>query len=175
MAEIKIDSYRGFNLYYDEDENVFYSDLQNKWDLKKEPTRASLKDLKTVIDGHIKANASFSPFMALYAPLAWRSKDKQQRIPGASPEPIKILSVRKNGGLVVRKNKATKDEQLNPSSYSDDRQGLFEMNDHNKSLIKEMDQLITERKKLEKRMNDCLEKFQPLDLQFIDQFTVSDK
>lgn len=175
MAEIKIDSYRGFNLYYDEDENVFYSDLQNKWDLKKEPTRASLKDLKTVIDGHIKANASFSPFTALYSPLSWSSKDKKERIPSDEPEPIKIMSVRKNGGLLVRKHKMQKDEQFNASTYSDERQGLFILNDHNLTLIEKIKELKKEKAGIEEQIKRQLAKFQALPLDFIDQFIVTDK
>ena len=57
-----IEEYRTFKIWYSEDGDFFYSELKNRYEMSREPTRKSLKDLKLEIDKHIKKNLEFKPF-----------------------------------------------------------------------------------------------------------------
>lgn len=158
--------YRGFGLFYDEDMDVFFSDLQDRYDLKKEPTRKSLKDLKKIIDVTIKANAQFKPFEAYYASIGWGKEDEEKRVASDHPRKVKILAVKKDGGLMVEKNKDFFSTQINGK----DRLKLFIKDEHSEKIGAEIAMIEAEIDLLEKKKKNLYKKYKPLDLSFINDF-----
>jgi len=158
--------YRGFGLFYDEDDDVFFSDLQDRYQLKKEPVRTSLKNLKKVIDDMIKDNLNFEPFEALRASIGWGEYDKKKRIAHDVPTTVKILAIKKDGGLMVKSNDR-ESSQIN----GDDRYELFVKDAASEAVLAEIAILEADIDLLIKKKEKLYKKFKPLDLQFIDDFT----
>lgn len=157
--------YRGFGLFYDEDEDLFYSDLSDRYEMKKEPYRASLKSLKKTIDETIKLNAEFKPFVAYTASIGY-GDDKKKRVAQSVPRIIKILGVKKDGGLMVEKTKNQYRSQLN----GDDILELFIKNTASEKLSAEIAILEAEIDLLVKKKEALYKKYKPLDLSFIEDF-----
>ena len=158
--------YRGFGLFYDEHEDVFYSDLQDRYEIKKEPVRQSLKSLKKIIDETIKLNAEFKPFVAYIACIGW-GDDKKKRIAQSAPSSIKILGVKKDGGLMVEKTKNQYRSQINGDNVLE----LFVKDAASEKLGAEIAILEAEIDLLIKKKESLYKKYKPLDLSFIEDFT----
>lgn len=164
-----IEEYRTFQIWYSENEDVFYSELKDRYEMSREPTRRSLKDLKLEIDKHIKKNLEFKPFTTFL-------KD------GHEKEIIKILNVKVDGGLIY--------EYTNPKNYhygkkqhmsSESLHGkqydgtpwppkLFIINEHNQNVKEKIDHMTKMINKISKEQNDLEKTYEPLDLSFIEQF-----
>ena len=61
---IKIEDYKGFEIFYDEDSDKFITTMELN-NVVKEPKRASLKALRQEINTFVKLNLEFKPFKIL--------------------------------------------------------------------------------------------------------------
>lgn len=165
-----IEEYRTFKIYYDEGEDIFFSELKDRYELRNEPKRASLKSLKQEIDKYFKLNLEFIPFHTYYG------TDSDKKV-------IKICSVKSDGGLIYEMQDKT-DYHYNKGrqhlSASDlwgkEYDGrkkdpkLFIVNEMNATLREEIKKLKLEREKVDKKIDFLKKKFEPLDLSFIKDF-----
>lgn len=173
MSIIKLEPYRSFELYYDEDDDIFYSELKDRYKLKKEPKRSSLKSLKLEIDKHIKTNLNFKPFTAIL---------KSAYSPEVTGEFIKVIQVKKDGGLIYikigdkeeRKNHLSASEIIRykeeTNKYIKHYPVLYEASSKNNELRDKILLIEKEIKKLNKDKETLSHQYDPLDISFIDEF-----
>lgn len=94
-SAIPIEEYRGYEIAYDEEKDKFYCPVDNdKWDNKE---RKSLTAMKYAIDGHLKQNENFVPFVVIEA----------RRYHG-TPDKLTILSRTKDGKFVYENEEGKK-------------------------------------------------------------------
>ena len=172
-SDITMELYRGFTIYYSIEENIFHSTLQEKYDLKNEPKRQSLKDTRKVIDEYIKKNANFEPFEALLGGSAWGDKE---RILGDKPNRIIVTGIKKDGGLMCKhldKSHRGINEtfQLNNTHYNDDRKRLFEVHPDLDLILATVAYKEVQIDDLRQEIKEELAKVKPLSLSFIEDFT----
>jgi hypothetical protein len=158
--------YRGFGLFYDEDDDVFFSDLQERYPMKKEPIRTSIKGLKKIIDETIKLNANFKPFDAYIVSIGW-GEDKKKRIPQGLGSKVRITGVKKDGGLMVEKTKNQHNTQINGDSVLE----LFVKDAASEKIGAELALIDAEIDLLIQKKERLYKKYKPLDLSFIEEIT----
>ena len=165
----KIEEYRTFQIWYDEDEDVFFSELAERYEMRKEPTRKSLKTLKQEIDKLFKINLEFKPFTVFFG------EDSDKKI-------IKIVSVKSDGGLIYEwtdkkeyhfgHRQHISQDSLWGKDYNGDPRSpkLFIINEKNTKLREEITELTAERERIDNLIHSKKKKFEKLDLSFIKDF-----
>jgi hypothetical protein len=119
MSSILIEKYRGFEINFNPDEEVFHS-IINDEDGKRSK---SFSAVKKAIDEYIKENENFEPFYVI-------NISNFQREFG---EKLKIISIRKDGRFMFE-NKKKEKEQL--SLYHEKKYILYDPKVHDMQLVK---------------------------------------
>jgi hypothetical protein len=104
--DLLIDTYRGFDVYYIEEDDKFVCEMVME-DSHKTTKRSSLKSLKQEIDAFIKANASFKPFKIMHVEHGYGESDNKEF--SGNVKVWNAISVRKDGALVIEKEDGRKD------------------------------------------------------------------
>jgi len=102
--KVKIEDYRGFEISFDNEGEVFYT-LGSSWDV--ECTKKSYAAVKKWIDDYIKDNSEFKPFFIEQKESSWKEHKK-----------LKIIGIRKDGRFVFENSKGEK-EQLSEYDEKD--------------------------------------------------------
>lgn len=158
MDKFLIETYREHQIWYNADTDKFTVELliEDSW---REKGRKSLKDCRKAIDEHIKANAEFKPFICLHKAYS-------------DATIVKVLQVRKDGGLLLEKNGQTQTEISQPEQQLNGKTNYFfvynpdyvEWMDKKQEMIKRHQQELNEMRKQEPALT-------PLDLSFIKDIT----
>lgn len=164
---VTVNSYRGFKIWYDEDDDKFYTDLNDNayTDRSRMVKRQGLKAIRQEINDHIKKNLDFKPFEILF---------------GNDFIKKKVVSIRKDGAILVEKKKGEwggrdwvkvkeVDGELVPAS---DWYKLFQYNDDAEKIIANIAILEAEKDILDKKVKEWKKKFKPLDLSFIKPYII---
>lgn len=173
MDKIKIEVYRNFQIVYDVENDCFHTNLQGRYEIKKEPKRGGLADLRKVIDSYIKDNLNFTPFLAYKGDIGYDyRKTGSKRQLSNVPELVKITGIKKDGGLMGEyPNKKDHRQygtfQLNKTSYDDDRYNLFEASEDTDHILATVAYIDSEVDNLNKRRKAELAKIKPVNLSFI--------
>jgi hypothetical protein len=159
MDKFLVETYREHQIWYNADTDKFTVELliEDNW---RKKGRKSLKDCRKAIDEHIKANVEFEPFMCLH---------KQSYSDGSI---VKLLQVRKDGGLLLEKNGKTQTEITQPLEQLKGKTNYFffynpdyvEWLDKKEQMDKRHQQEAAEMQKLKPELT-------PLDLSFIKDIT----
>ena len=84
--KIEIDEYRGWEIYFDTDKEMFYT-VSDSYDTDKD--KKTFSGIKTFIDEFIKDNLEFKPVWIERPEMGWRSYEK-----------IKLIGIRKDKRFV---------------------------------------------------------------------------
>lgn len=96
MNKVEIDVYRGWTIFFDTDEEMFYCH-SDQYD--KDQTKKSFAACKTYIDEFIKDNTTFKSFMVEAAPDAYCRKGETK---------FKIIGKRKDGKFIGENEQGVK-------------------------------------------------------------------
>lgn len=89
--KIEIDEYRGWEIFFDTEKEMFYT-VSDMYDTDKD--KKTYSGIKTFIDEFIKDNLKFQPVWIERPETGWRSYEK-----------IKLIGIRKDKRLVYEDNK----------------------------------------------------------------------
>lgn len=118
-----IENYRGFDIEFDTEKEIFISIISDKDENSK--TSSSYSSVKKYIDDYVKNNQTFKPFYIIKNP-------KQLFVP---EKRIKITGIRKDGRFVGEDDKGNKTQI---SSY--DESNFIIKNQINDYLLEELEQ-----------------------------------
>jgi len=131
MSKILIENYRGWDIYFDNDKENFYT-ASDTWD--RQNTKTSFAATKKYIDDFIKDNLVFEPIVV----------EKEEY---GTPKQIKLIGVRKDGRFVYEGESGRK-EQL--SEY-DERYYYLPSDENNILFSKIKEQKVIEEKARKER------------------------
>ena len=106
-TDLLIDTYRGFDIYYNEDKDKFICEMVMEDDFRTS-TRSSLTALKREVDKFIKSNANFKPFKIMIVSPGYGDYDNKQF--DGKVETAMAIGVRKDGALIIEKDNERKDK-----------------------------------------------------------------
>lgn len=127
--KILIENYRGWEIYFNSDSEEFYT-VSNEHDTEK--VKKTFASTKKFIDDYLKDNLNFKPFIVESEGSAYSRK-----------RTIKIIGIRKDGAFMYEDDKG---EKAQLSKY--DEKEYFLVNDENKPIFKEIEDLEEEGKKI---------------------------
>jgi len=104
MNKIEIEDYRGWTIYFDKEEDRFYSVAQ-AYDVSK--TNKTFTAAKKAIDDYLKDNQNFKVFDV----VSWNHYGTAELIPA------RIVGIRKDGRYLIKKSGQNEAEQL--STYDE--------------------------------------------------------
>lgn len=130
--KVKIEDYRGFEMSFDADNEVFYC-MSSSFDT--ETTKKSYAALKKWVDDYIKDNQTFRPVKIMRLGI------------GYDAETITLIGCRKDGRFTYNNSKG-KLEQL--SEYDENRWYL--PNDLNTPIIEQMESLELEKQAISEKI-----------------------
>jgi len=96
-----METYRGFDIYYDEDKDKFVCEMVMEDDFKTS-TRSSLTALKREVDKFLKANANFKSFKVMVISSGYGDEDKKSF--DGDLITATAIGVRKDGALIIEKD-----------------------------------------------------------------------
>jgi len=146
--EIKIEDYKGQEIFYNDDWDKFTCaiSIEDKW---KETKRSSLKDVRKEIDTFIKLNAEFKPFKML-------SKDNWGDI-----EVMDVTGIRSDGKFLVKQS-----DSYTSQNTSDDLMKKY--GQYDQKIESEFNEIRKDFNKasgvFETKKKELLKKIKPLDL-----------
>jgi hypothetical protein len=138
MSQVLIDTYRGWEISFDIENESFYCH-SDRWD--REQTKVSFAATKKFIDDFIKENTEFKPFVIEPLPSCYEK------------ELLKVIGIRKDGVFMVE-GRDGKKRQL---SLSDEKKYILRNVDNDKFRQQAKD-LDVEMDKLRKEQNEILAK-----------------
>src|SRR5687768_11171772 len=104
---MKIETYRGYDIYFNTKDETFYSEISDT----ETKVKKSYSSITKAIDDFIKENNAFKPFEVVKNPLeSWHSPDEEK---------LKIIGIRKDGRWVYegRKKVPTQLSDYNNKSW----------------------------------------------------------
>jgi hypothetical protein len=134
---VKIETYRKWDIYFDTDEEGFYSHSDH-YDL--EGKKRSYAAVKKFIDDYIKENAVFKPVMVQRLPNGWNGND------GLT---IKLIGVRKDKAFMYENSKGEKKQM---SSWDEEK--FFVINPDNDVHFQKIIELETEKARISKEIKE---------------------
>jgi hypothetical protein len=123
MNKIHIEEYRGFDIYFDKDNEVF-SCISGEYDVQKNKNSFTLA--RKEIDSYIKENQNFIPVVVQQEKIQYMNDTIEKT----------IVAIRKDGKFVYINKKG---EQQQLDSY--DVRNLFIKNELNTPIFKEIEEL----------------------------------
>lgn len=160
MSKIKIEDYRGHEIFYDEDLDKFTVDISIE-DKYKKTNRISLKAARQEIDNFAKANLEFKPFKIMYLEEFAGECDVRN-----------VIGVRKDGCLVIEYEKY--DRKFKNYVKSDDKYYAKMVAKYNSKLLDIEKEWNIHSKIWDSKKKELKEKakpfIEPIDWEFINSF-----
>jgi len=142
--KIKIEDYKGQEIFYEEDYDKFTCDISIE-DKYKNAKRGSLIDMRKEIDAFIKLNVNFVPFKAI-------------RNRWSDFEIVEFESIRTDGKFLARREKASNRDQIG----KDEQKEYFEYNPKLVDEYREAERIKDEAYKVyEKTKKDIISRLKP--------------
>jgi hypothetical protein len=148
MSKTLIETYRGWEIYFDTNSEDFYT-TSNEYD--KDAKKRSYASTKKFIDDYIKENNEFKPIKVQSMETSYKSSSV-----------ITLIGIRKDGAFIFQDEKGNK-KQL--SSY--DESDFFLVNQNNEGYFNEIEKLENEIKSLREKIKEAESKIVKVDVKQI--------
>jgi len=139
--KIKIEDYRGWEIFFDTDKEDFYC-VSTHYDTDK--TKVSFAACKKYIDDFVKENQNFKPFWVEPNPISYYDKTGR----------LKIVGIRKDGRFIAEDVNGKK-EQISDYGISP----WIEIAPENEPIWKELEEAKKERDAIDQKIKEIKSRF----------------